>query len=71
MAAFTSSTVEALRGLTGEALEFLALIQYDMHRALELASVTVRSSDEASVEELRLLRAAHARRAETLVKARE
>ncbi len=71
MAAFTSSTIEALRELKGEALEFLGLIHYDMHRALALADATVRSSDPESVEELRLLRAAHERRAEALTKARD
>jgi hypothetical protein len=71
MAAFTSATIDALKAVKGEALEFLNLIHLDHEAALALLAQTVRASDAAAVEELRRLRGAHEKRAEAIAKARE
>jgi hypothetical protein len=70
MAGFTNSTVDALAGLKGPALEFLVFIHEDCERLLDLAAVTVRASDVDARTELARLRAAHEKRAEAIAKAR-
>lgn len=71
MATFTTNTEEDLRGLQGQALEFLTFIHEDMTAAIALLERTVRASDRDAVDELRRLKGAHDVRAGVIAAARE